>query len=289
MVIFASVLLLQAVTAQVAAPTTCEDVLPADTCAKLRNIAVIFHEKVGIVNEAIVAAYNKHITKLQDVIAFAKNYLMDRAQNFKCEDVLSEDNCAKLIEVAEKFNVSLSEVTRDIEEAIVDGITQGKALYQKTVELILNHLQNLSCEQLVDADTCQKIKDFGLKVHASAQDIHRAIIDAYSKGLVQASDFLKDAIEYLKNDISCETVLSPDTCTKLHSLADKFGASWDKIVAVLRESFANGISKVSDLYKAAVKYIMDNWFGRVMLKRSIIDIVEVSKGMKELVEAYDEM
>jgi len=287
-VIFASVLLMHAVSAQVAVPKTCEDVLPAETCTKLRSIAAIFHEKAGIVNEAIQAAYKKHITKVQDFIAFAKTYLMDNAKNFKCEDVLAEEQCAKLIVIAEKFNVSLAEVTRDIEEAITDGVLQAKALYQKTVELILDHLSNLSCEQLIDADTCQKIKDFGVKIHASSQDIRRAIIDAYSKGLVGASDFLRDAIEYLKNDISCETVLSPETCTKLHGLADRFGASFDKIVGVLRESVANGVSKVSDLYKAAVKYIMNNWLGRVMVKRSL-SVMEISKGMKELAEAYDEM
>ena len=44
-----------------------------------------------------------------------------------------------------------------MEEAITDGITQGKALYQKTIEIMLMKINNLSCEQLIDKQVKRSI------------------------------------------------------------------------------------------------------------------------------------
>lgn len=53
---------------------------------------------------------------------------------------------------AKNFHVSLTNLTKDIEEAIVDGISSGKALYQKTIEIMLSKIKNLSCDQLINTD-----------------------------------------------------------------------------------------------------------------------------------------
>ncbi|XP_066921245.1 uncharacterized protein [Clytia hemisphaerica] len=255
---------------------TCEDVLQPQTCTKLRQIAVLFNEKVENVNEAVRMALQKHITKTQDIIIFVKDYLVNQAKNFKCQNVLSNDQCTKLISVAKRFHVSIANLTRDIEEAITDGITQGKALYQKTIEIMLMKINNLSCEQLIDKQTCDKIRNFATKIHASAMEVHRAIIDAYSKGLQNAQDFLKDAIDYLTNELSCDDVLSSLACSKLSFLCGKFGTSFTKVVDFLRTTFANGVTQITSLYQAATKYIMERWLGVAskLGKRSINEMDE---------------
>jgi len=58
--------------------------------------------------------------------------------------------CFNLAKTASKFHVSISNLTRDMEEAIADGVTKGKLLYQKTIEIMLNKIPNLSCQQLTD-------------------------------------------------------------------------------------------------------------------------------------------
>lgn len=58
-------------------------------CAKLHGIAVIFHEKIEVVDEAVRSAVAKHFNKTQDILNYVKTYLVDRANNFMCEDVLS--------------------------------------------------------------------------------------------------------------------------------------------------------------------------------------------------------
>ena len=42
-----------------------------------------------MVDEAVTSAVKKHITNTQDILDYVKNYLVDRANNFKCEDVLT--------------------------------------------------------------------------------------------------------------------------------------------------------------------------------------------------------
>ena len=57
----------------------------------MRSIAKIFHENVQVVNDAVVEAYNKHKENAQDMIKYVREYMVQRATNFKCEDVLSAD------------------------------------------------------------------------------------------------------------------------------------------------------------------------------------------------------
>ena len=63
--------------------------LHTQICAKLAGIAVIFHEKIEVVDEAVRSAVEHHITKTQNILDYVKTYLVERANNFKCEDVLS--------------------------------------------------------------------------------------------------------------------------------------------------------------------------------------------------------
>lgn len=56
---------------------------------------------------------------------------------------------------AAKFKVNSAELLEDIKEAVAKGQMHGKALYQKSVEIMLTKLEqarNLTCEQLIDAD-----------------------------------------------------------------------------------------------------------------------------------------
>merc|ERR1712137_219222 len=140
---------------------------------------------------------------------------------------------------------------------------------------MLEKINNFSCEQVMDADTCAKIEEFAKKIHASSQELKEAIIDAYSKGLTKAQDFLKDARDFLTKEISCDQVLGSDRCAKIQGIAQRFGAKFDKVMDVLREAVANGITKLSDLYKAAIKYIMDNWLSMSLSDEELMEVMDM--------------
>ena len=72
-------------------PLTLSVVFLLQTCDNFRKIAAIFHEKVTIVDEAVREALAKHKAKAQEIINFVKQYLVEKANNFQCTDVLSAD------------------------------------------------------------------------------------------------------------------------------------------------------------------------------------------------------
>merc|ERR1712198_73398 len=111
-------------------------------------------------------------------------------------------------------------------------------------------------------------REFAKKVHGKTTDAAIAVKEAIIQGAKSAKDQYQKAVEFLKAKISSET------CDKIRGLADKFHVSLKTVDTALREAIANGVTKVSELYKAAVKYIMDKWtgvFGDDISKRSIGD------------------
>lgn len=245
--VFASLFLLQSVSAKAldAPAKTCEDFLTSETCDKLRDIAKIFHEKVTIVNEAVREAVAKHKANAQEIITFVKEYLVEKANNFNCQDVLSDDQCKQLNDFAAKFKVSVTDLMTDLKEAVADGIVQGKALLQKTKEILLEKLTNLSCDQLTDADTCQQIQDFAKKIGASAQEIKNALIDAYIKGLQSSKDFIAEAKRFLTEELSCDRILGEANCLKIQAFLRNTRVSFDEVMQKLKEAFTNGKTNIS--------------------------------------------
>lgn len=278
LIALASILLIQAVSARSAAldaPSKCEDVLTAETCTKLRNLAKIFHENVQMVNQLVSEAVQDRFNTTKDILNYVRNQLVAKANNFKCEDVLSADQCTKLTEIAKKFKVSAADLIQDIKEAVADGVVKGQALYEKTIKIMLEKLNNFSCDQVMDADTCAKIEEFAKKIHANAQDVKDAIIDAYAKGLTKAQDFLADAKDFLTNEMSCETVFGKDRCERIKKAAEFFGVQFDKVMDKLRELYANGVENISELYAKVAQYIRDNWFGYSLSEDEFMELMDM--------------
>ena len=58
---------------------------------------------------------------------------------------------------AAKFKVSTADLLEDIKDAVALGKIQGLALYQKSIEIMLEKLEllkQLKCEDLTDAQVC---------------------------------------------------------------------------------------------------------------------------------------
>merc|ERR1711872_565325 len=150
-------------------------------------------------------------------------------------------------------------VNKAIKEAIVHGATGVQEIYNVAIAWLRDHVKASKCEDLISADVCQKIRDFANKVHVSAKDVLQAVKEAIAEGAWDPTDLYKKAIEYIKSKISCEAVMGKATCDRIRALADKFSVSLAKVDEVLREAIASGVTKVTELYKAVVKYIMDRW------------------------------
>ena len=70
---------------------TCEDVLSADMCKKLRAAAELFKIKAAEVDKMIRQAIAKGVTKAKEIFKIVQAKLIEMAKNFKCTDALSKD------------------------------------------------------------------------------------------------------------------------------------------------------------------------------------------------------
>jgi len=238
---------------------TCEAVIGAAVCEKLEKAASLLGEKMSDINDAVRAAVKKHISKASGIISFVQEYLVDKAKNFKCENVLNEELCASIMKIGGHFKDGADVINKAIKEAIVHGANGMQEIYRVAVAWLRDNVKAKKCEDLIAADTCQKIRDFANKVHVNTKDVMIAVKEAIAQGAWGAADLYKKAVEFLKSKISCESVMGKSLCDKIRALADKFSISLSKIDEVMRNAIASGVTKVSELYKVVVRYIMDRW------------------------------
>ena len=57
----------------------------------MKSRAATFNENAQIINDAIVEAYFQHKENVVKQLRFVREYMVKRAANFKCEDVMSAD------------------------------------------------------------------------------------------------------------------------------------------------------------------------------------------------------
>jgi len=255
---------------------TCEKVLKPEVCEQLRESASKLKEKAGEVNEAVRAAINKHLTNAQQILDAAREFLVEKATNFKCEDALSEATCQKIDKIASLLKLKVSDVNLAIKEAIVKGALKAKEIYGMAVAFLRDRVVNAKCEDLVPKDTCDKVRDFVTKVHGNAKDVLTAVKEAITEGAANPADIAKKAVDYIKAKLSCENILSKTTCDRIRAMADKFSISLNKVDEVMREAIARGVTKASDLFQAVVDYIKDKFdiFGdeeEMVLKRAVME------------------
>ena len=97
---------------------TCEDILSADVCAALKKAAEKLKVKAAEVDKIVREAVKKGITKAKEIIKIVRAKIVELATNFKCEDALSADVCAKIREVAGELKIKMAEVMKVMKKII---------------------------------------------------------------------------------------------------------------------------------------------------------------------------
>merc|ERR1712126_585593 len=85
-------------------------------------------------------AIHKKITKAKEIIQLVRHRIVELAKNLKCTDVLPEEACTKIHDIAEKLKIKIAEVDKVLKEIIAKGITKIKEIIEKIKEHF--HLEN---------------------------------------------------------------------------------------------------------------------------------------------------
>ena len=100
-------------------------------CAALKKAAEKLKVKAAEVDKIVREAVKKGITKAKEVIKIVRAKIIEMATNFKCEDALSADVCAKLREIAADLKIKFDKVMVVMKDIIAKGIVKAKEIIEE--------------------------------------------------------------------------------------------------------------------------------------------------------------
>jgi len=241
-------------------PKVCEDVLAQDLCVKLRGIAQALKLQISKVDDAIVDAAIKGLVSAPAVYSAAKAFLMNEVINKSCEDFLSPPVCTKLRQVAAALKIKAEKVEEFVKAAIVEGITQGTAIYVKVVDFMKKEVLSKTCVDFLAPRVCDKLKEIAAKLKVNIVKLNEMIVSAVVAGYQNRDDIYNNVIVFMKDEVlstTCEDLLSADYCAKLKAVAAKLKIKAAKVDQAVREAILKGYLTTSAVVKS-VKEFFEN-------------------------------
>merc|ERR1712212_671243 len=103
--------------------------------------------KAAEIDKIVREAVKKGVTKAKEIIKIARAKIIELAKNFKCEDALAADVCAKLREVAKAAKIKFDEVIK-VMKKIIEEIKKHFFPSLNVDELVEN---TITCEDILSA------------------------------------------------------------------------------------------------------------------------------------------
>merc|ERR1711962_1963827 len=170
----------------------CEDILSDEMCATLRKAAEKLKIGAKIVDQYIREALEKGKTKAKEIIKYIEDK-MAALSKVKCEDVLDEDICKKIREVAAKVKVSMAKVEKVIKDIVAKGITKVQEIIKKIKEYFFpTEVENvIVCEDILSDKMCATLRKAAEKLKIGAKIVDQYIREALEKGKMKAKEIIK--------------------------------------------------------------------------------------------------
>merc|ERR1711962_1482216 len=137
----------------------CEDILSDEMCATLRKAAEKLEIGAKIVDQYIREALEKGKMKAKEIIKYIEDKMASLSK-VKCEDVLDEDICKKIREVAAKVKVEMKKVEEVIKKIVAKGIVKVQEIIKKIKEYFFpTEIENvIVCEDILSDEMCATLR-----------------------------------------------------------------------------------------------------------------------------------
>merc|ERR1711936_512384 len=188
----------------------CEDILSDEMCATLRKAAEKLKIGAEIVDQYIREALKKGKVKAKEIIKYIEDK-MAALSKVKCEDILDEDICKKVREVAAKVKVEMKKVEEVMKKIVAKGIVKVQEIIKKIKEYFFpSELENaLVCDDILSDEMCATLRKAAEKLKIGAKIVDQYIREALKKGKVKAKEIIKyieDKMAALSK-VKCEDIL----------------------------------------------------------------------------------
>merc|ERR1712142_1014390 len=202
----------------------CEDVLSKEMCATLRKAAEKLKVGAKIVDQFIREALDKGKKKAKEIIKYIEDK-MAALSKVKCEDILDEDICKKVREVAAKVKVEMKKVEEVMKKIVAKGIVKIQEIIKKIKEYFFpSELENaLVCEEILSDKVCAALRKAAEKLKIGANIVDDLIRKALEKGYRKASDIIKYIRDKMVSmaKIKCTDILSEKLVLKSKNLLER--------------------------------------------------------------------
>merc|ERR1719209_2165196 len=173
----------------------CEDILSESVCASLKKAAEMLKVKAAEVDKIVREAVKKGITKAKEIIKIVRAKIVDLATNFKCEDALAADVCAKIREVAGELKIKMDKVMKVMKDIIAKGVAKAKEIIEEIKKHFFpgNELMEneIVCEEILAEEVCAALKKAAEKLKIKAAEVDKIVREAVKKGITKATEIAK--------------------------------------------------------------------------------------------------
>lgn len=226
---------------------SCDAILSPQACANFVEATKKFKEQTKLIKEAIMLAVQQKITDVKEMTKFVATKLVELAVNFKCTDVLPQKQCDFLTKIAGRFHIRATELLRVIKVAVVQSKDSVKAIYDATVNALIEEAKNLKCEEMINPVVCAALDNLASKLKESKEDVSEAVRRAIAQGLETAGDIAKFVRTLLIDEKSCKDFFLTEIggtviCKSLRIAAWFKGVTFDRVINKIRELYSNGIT-----------------------------------------------
>merc|ERR1711962_219470 len=230
---------------------TCEDILSESVCAALKKAAEKLKVKAAEVDKIVREAVKKGITKAKEIIKIVRAKIVELATNFKCEDALAADVCAKIREVAADLKIKMDKVMKVMKEIIAKGITKAKEIIEKIKKHFFpdNELTLVKCEDVLSAKVCTELREVAAKLKVKVEEIDNIIRKLVKEKITDAKRIIKEVREkliQLAKNFKCTDVLSESVCKEIKEFGAKIKIEAKKVDEIIKKIVVEGVTKAKD-------------------------------------------
>merc|ERR1712121_233965 len=164
----------------------------------------------------------------------------------------------------------------------------------KIIEYIKKHFfpeqelmeNTITCEDVLSEQVCKALKEAAEKLKVKAAEVDKIVREAVKKGITKAKEIIKIVrakIIEMATNFKCEDALSADVCKKMREVAAELKVKFAKVMKVMKEIIAKGITKAKEIIEEIKKHFFpgqDLIIENEIIKLVRAKIVELATNLK---------
>merc|ERR1712212_1307981 len=240
----------------------CEEILSEKVCAALKKAAEKLKVKAAEVDRIVREAVKKGITKASEIIKIVRAKIVELATNFKCEDALSAEACAKIREVAALMKIKMEKVIAVMKEIIAKGIVKAKEIIDEIKKhffptLEIDELNEIKCEDVLSAKVCTELRTIAKTMKVKIEEIDAIIRKLVKEKITDVKRIIKEVkaklVELAKN-FKCTDVLQESVCKEIKDFAAKIKIEAKKVDEIIKKIVVEGVTKAKEIIKKIIEH-----------------------------------